>query len=66
MIVVQSPNFYLSKYLPFPVDKDKGKAQFDSDKFCLSVTLPVIRPEILDRLMDDAKRYEQEMIAERE
>ena len=25
-IVVQSPNFYLGKFLPYPVDKDKGKA----------------------------------------
>ena len=25
-IVVQSPNFYLNKFLPYPVDKTKGKA----------------------------------------
>ena len=63
-IVVQSPNFYLSKFLPFPVDKTKGKAQFDSDKFILSVTLPVIKSEIVDRLMEDAMRYEMEKQAE--
>ena len=63
-IVVQSPDFYLNKILPFPVDKTKGKAQFDSDKHILSVTLPVIKLEIIDKLMQDAARYEQEQIAE--
>ena len=65
-IVVQSPNFYLNKALPWPVDKTKGKAQFDSDKHILSVTLPVTRPEVLDRLMEDAARYEREVLAERD
>ena len=50
-MVVQSPNFYLNKILPYPVDKTKGKAKFDSDKFILEVTLPVVKPEIIDRLM---------------
>jgi hypothetical protein len=45
---VQSPDFALKHFLPYPVDKEKGKAQFDSDKSILSVTLPVIRKTILD------------------
>ena len=55
-INVQSPNFYLNKILPFPVDKTKGKAKFDSDRCILEVTLPVVKPEIIDRLMQDARR----------
>jgi len=47
-IVVQSPNFVLNKLLPFKVDKDKGKAKFDSDKCLLEVTLPVIKKHIVD------------------
>merc|ERR1712004_134358 len=65
-IVVQSPNFYLNKLLPYNVDKDKGKAKFDSDKCLLEVTLPVKKLEVLDRLMEDAKRFEEAMIAEHE
>ena len=65
-IVVQSPNFYLNKLLPYQVDKDKGKAKFDSDKCLLEVTLPVVKLETLDRLMEDARRFEQAMIAEHE
>ena len=44
-IVVQSPNFVLNKLLPFNVDKDKGRAKFDSDKCLLTVTLPILRDE---------------------
>ena len=50
--VVQSPNYYLSTMLPYPVDKEKGKAKFDSDKCELSVTLPTIRQGILEKLME--------------
>jgi len=57
-IMVQSPHFVLNKLLPFPVDKDNGKAQFDSDKCILSVTLPVVKKEIIDKLFDDAQRFE--------
>ena len=63
-IVVQSPNFYLNKLLPFTVDKEKGKAKFDSDKHILEVTLPVIKLEMIDRLMADASRFEHGMLAE--
>ena len=65
-VVVQSPNFYLNKLLPFNVDKTKGKAKFDSDKFILEVTLPVVKLEIMDRLMEDARRFEHSMNAEAE
>lgn len=51
-LVVQSSNYYLSTMLPYPVDKEKGKAKFDSDKGLLSVTLPTIRKELLEQLMD--------------
>ena len=57
-IMVQSPNFVLNKLLPFAVDKDNGKAQYDSDKCILSVTLPVVKKEIIDKLFDDAQRFE--------
>ena len=63
-IVVQSPNFVLNKLLPFKVDKTKGKAQFDSDKGILSVTLPVVKADILDKLMEDATRFEASKRAE--
>merc|ERR1712060_327708 len=58
-VVVQSPNFVLNKLLPYPVDKTKGKAQFDSDKCLLQVTLPVIKEEIVDKLFKDTRRYEE-------
>ena len=29
-LVIQAPNWYLSTMLSYSVDKDKGKAQFDS------------------------------------
>ena len=38
-ICVQSPNFVLKHFLPYPVDKERGKAQFDSDKGILNVTV---------------------------
>jgi hypothetical protein len=38
-ICVQSPDYCLKHFLPYPVDKDKGKAQFDTDKGILSVTV---------------------------
>ncbi|TNV74304.1 hypothetical protein FGO68_gene4406 [Halteria grandinella] len=49
-IVVQSPFHVLKQFLPYPVNKDKGKAKFDSDKGILSVTLPVIKKTIFDEL----------------
>jgi len=39
MINVQSPHYVLKQFLPYSVDKEKGKAQFDSDKGILSVTV---------------------------
>lgn len=51
-IIVQSPNFVLNKLLPFKVDKDKGKAKFDSDKCLLEVTLPVISKTVIEQFMD--------------
>ena len=59
-IVVQSPNFVLNKLLPFPVDKNAGKAKFDSDKCILEVTLPVVKEELVEKLWKDTKRYEEE------
>ena len=58
-IIVQSPNFVLNKLLPFPVDKNGGKAKFDSDKCLLEVTLPVVKEEIVERLFKDTRRYEE-------
>ena len=50
-LVIQAPNYYLSTMLPYPVNKEKGKAQFDSDKCLLSVTLPTIRKTVMDELL---------------
>ena len=36
--------------LPYPVDKNKGKAKFDSDKGILEVTLPTIRDSLIEAL----------------
>ena len=37
--------------LPYSVNKEKGKAQFDSDKCVLSVTLPTVRKTVMDELL---------------
>ena len=37
--------------LPYPVDKEKGKAQFDSDKGVLRVTLPTLRKTLMEEMM---------------
>ena len=52
ILVVQSPNYYLNKILPYPVVKENGKAQFDSDKSILNVTLPVIKKSMMDELLE--------------
>jgi len=52
VLIVQAPEFALKKVLGFNVDKTKGKAQFDSDKSMLNVTLPVIKKEYLDQIID--------------
>ena len=41
------------------MDKNKGKAKFDSDKCVLEVTLPVVKEEIVEKLWNDTKRYEE-------
>ena len=41
------------------MDKNNGKAKFDSDKCLLEVTLPVIKEEIVEKLWKDTKRYEE-------
>ena len=51
-IIVQSPNFVLNKLLPYQVDKENGKAKFDSTKCVLEVTLPVIKKHIVDQFFD--------------
>ena len=51
-LMVQSPNFVLNKLLPWKVDKENGKAKFDSDKCLLEVTLPVLKKDIIDQFMD--------------
>ena len=56
--MVQSPDYVLNKFLPWPVDKNKGKAKFDSDKCILEVTLPVVKEEIVEKLFKDAARFE--------
>ena len=62
-VIVQSPDFVLNKLLPFPVDKNGGKAKFDSDKCLLEVTLPVIKEEIVEKLFNDAMRYQDSVKA---
>eukprot|EP00356_Strombidium_inclinatum_P010731 CAMPEP_0170483280 /NCGR_PEP_ID=MMETSP0208-20121228/2972_1 /TAXON_ID=197538 /ORGANISM="Strombidium inclinatum, Strain S3" /LENGTH=217 /DNA_ID=CAMNT_0010756247 /DNA_START=3 /DNA_END=652 /DNA_ORIENTATION=- len=50
-LVVQAPNWYLSTMLPYPVNKEKGKAKFDSDKGLLEVTLPAVRETFIEQLL---------------
>ena len=50
-LVIQAPNYYLSTMLPYSVDKDNGKAKYDSDKQELSITLPTIRKTLMDELL---------------
>ena len=52
ILVVQAPNYYLNKILPYPVVKENGKAQFDSDKSVLNVTFPVIKKTMMDELLE--------------
>ncbi|XP_038072214.1 protein kintoun-like [Patiria miniata] len=43
----QKPASYkLDLVLPYPVDEEKGAAKFDKSKSCLTITLPVLPPEI--------------------
>jgi len=49
-IHVQTSKYALNHVLQYPVDKDKGKAQWEADKFLLSVTLPVISKSIFDEV----------------
>ena len=49
-LVVQTPNYYLSTMLAYPVNKEKGKAKFDSDKCLLEVTLPTERDSLIEFL----------------
>ncbi|XP_022090629.1 protein kintoun-like [Acanthaster planci] len=43
----QKPASYkLNLVLPYPVNQEKGAAKFDKSKSCLTITLPVLPPEI--------------------
>ena len=48
--IVQAPNWYLSTMLPYSVNKENGKAQFDSDTNTLRVTLPTIRKTLMEEM----------------
>lgn len=50
ILVVQAPNYYLKKILPYPAIKEKAKAKFDSDKCILSISLPVVKKTAFDEL----------------
>lgn len=45
-ISVKTAEYRLSTYLPFHVRHKEGAAKWDSAKGVLSVTLPIIRPEL--------------------
>ncbi|XP_065061988.1 uncharacterized protein LOC135688869 isoform X2 [Rhopilema esculentum] len=42
----EKPKYHLSIPLPYPVDEDNGKAQFDKSRKVLIVTLPVIKQDL--------------------
>ncbi|XP_033647189.1 protein kintoun-like [Asterias rubens] len=43
----QKPVSYkLDLSLPYPIDEDNGSAKFDKSKSCLTITLPVLPPDI--------------------
>lgn len=46
-MIVRSPKYKLSTYLPHKVNHDMGKAKWDSAKQELSVTLPIVRESYL-------------------
>mmetsp|Transcript_4250 Transcript_4250/g.3571 ORF Transcript_4250/g.3571 Transcript_4250/m.3571 type:complete len:216 (+) Transcript_4250:12-659(+) len=51
-IHVQSPFHVLNHFLPYNVDKENGKAQWDQKTNTLRLTLPIIRKEIVEALME--------------
>lgn len=40
----EKPSYHLDIKLPYKVDEDRGKAQFDKTKKILTVTLPIVKP----------------------
>jgi len=50
--------------LPYPVNKNNGKAQFDSDKCVLSVTLPSIKKGLLEEATT-CRQFSQRILGDR-
>lgn len=48
---VQSPAHVLNHILPYRVDKDKGKAEWDQKTTTLRLTLPILRRELIDEIL---------------
>ena len=45
-IIAESSALRLATYLPFPVQEKQGNAKWDARTDTLTVTLPIIRPEL--------------------
>ena len=54
-IHIQSSKYVLNHTLPHPVDKENGKAKWDSDKQTLILELPAVKQSIIDALMEAPK-----------
>ena len=59
-IHVQTPGHVLNHILPYKVDKDNGKAQWDQKTETLRLTLPIIRKELIDEILQPIYDYHQQ------
>lgn len=52
-IHIQTPNYLLNHILPYPVDKDKSDAKWDKEKGLLLLTLKVIKPDLIEQIINN-------------
>mmetsp|Transcript_17838 Transcript_17838/g.14547 ORF Transcript_17838/g.14547 Transcript_17838/m.14547 type:complete len:85 (-) Transcript_17838:130-384(-) len=48
-VILNTPLHYLEVYVPLPINEEKVKAKFISDKETIEVFLPLIKKEIWDK-----------------
>ena len=56
---VQSPAHVLNHFLQYKVEKDKGKAEWDQKTETLRLTLPIIRKELIDEILEPIYQYHE-------
>ena len=54
---VQSPYHVLNHILPYRVDKEKSNAKWEQKNETLSLTLPILRKELIDEIMAPIYEY---------